>query len=71
MLQKYEKCTSYISAKLLFQSEGEVLSLYAHGQMVRSIAAVDDLEISEEILLEAPMIRKVKYNQNTITEREH
>ena len=63
MLQKYDSCTSYISAKLLVKSESIVLSLYAHGQMVRDIAAVDDLEeISEEILLQAPIVRKVKYN---------
>ena len=36
-------------------------------------AAVDDLEeISEEILLQAPIVHKVKYNQQyTITEIEH
>ena len=72
MLQKYDSSTSYISAKLLLKSESIVVSLYAHGQMVRDIAAVDDLEeISEEILL-APIVRKVKYNQQyTITEIEH
>ena len=71
MLQKY-KCTAYISAKLLFQSESIVSSLYAHGKMVRDIAAVENLEeISEEKLLQAPIVRKVKYNQQcTITEIE-
>ena len=44
MLQKYDKCTSYISAKLLFQSKSLVLSLYVHGQMVHDIAATADLE---------------------------
>ena len=72
MLQKYDSCTSYISAKLLVKSQSIVLSVYAHGQMVRDIAAVDDLEeISEEILLQVPIVRKVKYNQQyTITEIE-
>lgn len=63
-----QKCTCHISAKLLFESKSTVMSLYAHGQMVYEIAAVDDLgEISEEILLQAPTVCKVKYNQqNTI-----
>ena len=69
MLQKYDRCTSYISAKLLFQSESIVSSLYAHGQMVRDIAAVDDLEeISEEILLQAPIeIQPAMYNYRNRT----
>ena len=73
MLQKYDSCTSYISAKLLLKSESIVVSLYVHGQMVRDIAALDDVEeISEEILLQAPIVHKVKYNQQyTITELEH
>ena len=67
MLQKYDRCTYHVSAKLLFQSESAVLSLYAHGQMVCDIAAVDDLqEVSEEILLQAPTVCKVKYNQQYI-----
>ena len=38
--------------KLPVQSGSIYLSLYAHGQMVRDIASVDDLEeIDEEILL--------------------
>ena len=48
MLQKYDKRTTYISAKLLFQSESTVLSLYAHGQMLCDIAAVDDIETMSE-----------------------
>ena len=72
MLQKYDKCTSYISAKLLFQSKSLVLSLYAHGQMVRDIAATADMkEVSEETLLLAPILHKVKYDHRyTITEIE-
>ena len=45
MLQKYDKRTT---AKLLFQSESTILSLYAHGQMLRDIAAVDDIETMSE-----------------------
>lgn len=64
MLQKYDKCTCHISTKLVFESKSTVMSLYAHGQMVCEIAAVDNLgEISEEVLLQAPTVRKVKYNQ--------
>ena len=73
MLQKYNKCTSYISAKLLFQRKSIVLSLNAHGQMVRDIVAADGLEeINKELLLQKPILSKVKYNlQYTITEIEH
>ena len=72
MLQKYDKCTSYMSAKLLFQRKSLVLSPYAHGQMMHDIAATDDLEeVSEETLLLAPIVHKVKYDhQYTITEIE-
>ena len=72
MLQMYDKCTSYISAKLLFQSKSLVLSLYAHGQMVHDIAATADMkEVSEETLLLAPIVHKVKYDHRyTITETE-
>ena len=59
MLQKFDKCTSHTSAKLLVQSGSINLSLYGHSQMVCDIASVE--EINKEILLQAPIIHKVIY----------
>lgn len=65
MLQKYNVCTLHICAKLLFKSKSvAVVSLYAHGQTVRDLAAVDDLqEVTEDTLLQVPTVHKVRYNK--------
>ena len=63
MLQKYTACLEHITAKVLFKSAADVVSLYAHGQTVRGLEQMDEsLEVTEEVLLAAPILAKVICN---------
>ena len=70
MLQRFNVCPENLSAGLLFMSDSNDVSLYAYGQTVRDLACDgdEDVTVTEEMLLQVPILATVKYNkQNVIT----
>ena len=69
MLQNYDVCQEQLSAKLMFQSGGDAVSVYAYGNVVKDLVGVDcNEEITGEVLLRARKLTSVQYNPyNVIT----
>lgn len=71
MLQNYDACQEQLSAKLMFLSRSNMVSLYAYGKMVKDLAGETGDTVTEEMLLKVPRLTSVKYNvQNVITDFE-
>ena len=66
MMQRYDVCQEQLSAKLLFMTNSNFVSLYAYGKIVKEIAGEGD-SVTEEMLLQAPLITITYNNQNMIT----
>ena len=66
MMQRYDVCQEQLSAKFLFMTNSNFVSLYAYGKIVKEIAGEGD-SVTEEMLLQAPLITITYNNQNMIT----
>lgn len=68
MLQKYDVCAEQFSAKLMFLSGSNFVSLHVYGKILLEMACARDSEVTEGMLLQRPVFTTVKYNsQNVIT----
>ena len=67
MLQRYDVCPEQLSAKLLFKSGSTFIPLHAYGKILLDITNADKDKINEDMLLQLPTFKSVKYRNNVIT----
>ena len=63
MLQRFDMCAQHTSAKLMFLSENDTYSLYAHGHTVKNLVSN---EVTEAALLKVATLASVIYDANNI-----
>ena len=68
MIQRNDKCTDQLSAKLIFEDDsGYDITLNVFGNLLSQIAMVKTpTEVTPDALLTAPPIRMVAYNDKNI-----
>ena len=73
MLQRVDKCTKQLSAKLLFDSAGSNISLHAFTSILMRMIGYDDNDtlpetttLTQEQLLNTPCFTKITYNESYV-----
>ena len=67
ILQRYNRCTDQLCAKMMFMAGSRIHSLTAYGQVVKDLAEVtDDAAVTEEILMNSSRLSTVTYNEKSV-----